>query len=274
MNVEVVSIPKGKDAADIARENPKELKVAVEKSKNAVEYLLEDSLRKNDINSASAKRKVSEIMVDIIGSIASAVEKNHWIRKIASALDTDESALTDEFKKANLKNRIGGAGMAAVNESEFSAKEKLEILYDELIALILVSREVWEEAVKLDMGDLKIKDSLLKLILQKGRETDFNFEKFIASLDSPEERKRAENIFFQRKYRLDLNNQLEEIEITDPKKELKNIVSSIKKEIKKKELDRIIKDLKLAEEDKNKEAINFLKQEFKKISQEAQELNS
>lgn len=274
MNVEVVNIPKGKDAADLAKENPEELKRAVGNSKNAMEYLLDDSLERFDKNKVEDKRKISELLVDIMGSIANAVEKSHWVKKIAEKLETTEDALTDTLKKANLKNRIGSLAKKENAEVDFSAREKKEVLMDELIALILVSKVAWEKAVSLDLGAQLPKDSLLSDIFLKGPEISFNFEKLTGVLTDQKERERAEKLFFAKKYRLDLNNNLEEINIIDGEEELKKIVLEIRKEAKKNELSRIIKDLKLAEDDKNKEAINFLRIEFKKISEEMKELPS
>jgi hypothetical protein len=142
---------------------------------------------------------------------------------------------------------------------------------DELIALILVCETIWERAASLDLGAQLPKDSLLNDILLSGPQIGFSFERLAGVLTDQKERERANKLFSQKKYRLDLNNNPEEIIIAEPEIEFKNIVREIKKEAKKSELSRIIKDLKLAEEDKNKEAINFLRIEFKKISEEINE---
>jgi DNA primase len=268
-NVEVVSIESGKDAADMARENPEELKSSVKNSKNAMEYLLEDSLQKYDKNDVSGKRKISELMVDMIGSVASAVEKSHWIKRIAEKLETTEAALTDALKKATLRNR---AGKERKEEAVFSARPKIDILFDELLGIILAYPDVWKEAVKgRQTRSFGPKDSLLKIVLESGESVGYNKEKLI-SLLAPAHIERAEDLYFQKKFRMGLNNELEEIIAENPQKEFESISAEIEKEIRKDQLEKIAIDLKAAEEKKDRPTINFLRSEFKRISDQSQKI--
>lgn len=270
VNVEVVKIPKGKDAADMARENPKELLEAVEKSKNSIEYLLEESVRKNDIKNAGGKRKVSETMVDIIGNIANAIEKSHWVKKIAEKLETTEAALTDALKKVNLKNRIEAIEK---KNDEFLPRPKIEILADELLGILLAYPDVWREAMsrKQEFASM-LKDSLLNLVLEKGESVDFNEEKLINILESAQ-KKRAGELYFQKKFQVGLNNELEELNITDPKLELEKIINEIRKEKNRSRLDSIAADLRAAEEKKDKEAVHFLQEKLKEVIEESQQFS-
>jgi len=270
MNVEVVSIPKGKDAADLAQENSEELKKSVDTSKNAMEYLLDDSLEKYNKDDVNDKRKISEILTDMLGSIANSVEKNHWIKKIAQKLETTEVALTDALKKVTLKNRVGNE-KSVREESVFADRPKIDILTDELLGIILAYPDVWREAKKeCEKHSFTPKDSLLKTVLEKGESVNFNQEKLISVLE-PAQLERAEELYFQKRFRLGLNNELEEIIIEKPREEFENILKSIKKETKRSQLDNIVADLKKAEEKKDKVAINFLRGELKRILEESQE---
>jgi len=272
MAVEVVTLPSGKDAADIARENPEQLVAAVEESAGIMEYFLQKLYAKFDRKKVEDKRKIADECLDIIASFENTVEKSHWIKKLAEGLDIAETALTDSLKKISLRSKVG-QGEAVEKEAEMtSPKTKIEILNEELIGLMLVSADVWKEAKKREEEILSFsKDSLLNMLLANSESVCFDFDKFITFLQAAPEKKRAEKIFFQKKYRIDLNNNLEEMTLVDPIGELEACLKELKKEKRKEDLTRLTIDLKQAEEKKDQEAIMFLRQEFNRISQEAPE---
>jgi len=113
-----------------------------------------------------------------------------------------------------------------------------------------------------------LENKLWELLLQKGEELDFSFEKLIQSLEDRELTAEAEKLFLEKKYRFDLNNNVEEIQLNDPLAEMEKHLKEIKKEIGKKELEKIEKDLKSAEASRDEEAIKFLRGEVNRISQE------
>lgn len=273
--IEVVTIPSGKDAADVARENPEELLKAVEESKSVMDYLLQKLYAKFDRTKAEDKKKITEECLDIIASFESAVEKSHWIKKLAEGLNVTESALTDSLKKISLISRIDRRDDGVQADEQPSPRSKTEVLDEELIGLMSVSSEVWKEAKKRE-GEIRSlsKDSLLNFMLEEAEELVFSFDRLVGSLDDEEERVRAERIFFQKKYQLDLNNNLEEIILDDPLGEMENCLLGMKKEKRKRDLVRLTTDLKTAEEKKDQEAIMFLRKEFDKISKELPGLNN
>jgi DNA primase len=235
-----------------------------------MEYLLEDSLEKYDKNDVNGKRKISELMVDMIGSVASAIEKNHWIRKIAERLETTEAALTDAMKKVTLKNRMGDGRK---EEAVFSVRAKIDILFDELLGLMLAYPDVWKEATgERRVYSLGPKDSLLKIVLERGESVGYSREKIIGLL-APAQLERAEELYFQKKFRMGLNNELEEIIAEKPREEFEGILIEIEKESKKAQLEKIAADLKSAEEKKDRATIDFLRSEFKRISEESQKIS-
>lgn len=273
VSVQVVSLPKGKDAAELARENPKELKKAVEHPLDVMEYFLTRTFQKYDKNKAEGKKKITEELLDIVSSFESAVEKSHWIKKIAEKLQIAETALTDALKKINLKSRIE-KNNSEVNVNSESLKNKSEILTEELIGLIFVSNIVWKKAASIaEKFAFWPKDRLLNLAIKKGEKSNFEFNSFIKEIsDDRELAAHAEKIFLQKKYRPDINGNLEEILIQNPLEELEVCLKEITKEAKKEELARLSADLKIAEEKKDEEAKKFLCREFDKISKELAEL--
>jgi DNA primase len=269
VNVKVVELPSGKDAADLAKNNPRALQDSVIKAKNAMEYLLDKSLARFDKKQVEGKRKIAEDLLEMLAFLNSELETGHWLKKIAEELETEESVLTDMLKKAKIGDRIKSTSDNNFTAENFSNQNKLEILIQDLLGLMLVYGSVWRNmAFRLKKKPLVLDNELWRVLLQEGEKLDFSFEKLIPSLENRELAAQAEKLFLEKKYRFDLNNNIEEIQLDDPLAEMEKHLEAIEKEIGKRELEKIEKDLKAAEASNDYEAVNFLREEVKRISQE------
>lgn len=274
MNVKVVELPSGKDAADLAKSDPEALKNSVEKAKNAMEYLLGKSLIRFDKKQVEGKKKIAEDLLEMMTFLSSELEKSHWIKKLAEELETEEIILTDMLKKAKIRDRIRPTSNGDFVAENFSVQNKLENLVQGLLGLMLVYSSVWRNVVfRQKKESLSLKNKLWEILLQKGEELNFDFEKFIQFLEDREIATEAEKLFLEKKYRFDLNNNIEEIQLNDPLAEMEKHFKEIKKEIGKRELEKIEKDLKSAEKNKDQDAVKFLRGEVNRISQEISQCN-
>ena len=264
--VSIVELPFGKDAADVAKNNPEKLREAIDKAKSAMQYLFDKAFSSYDKNTAEGKKKISEALLEVVRSLSSDVEKSHWVKKIAEGLDAPESALTDMLKKTKLVNRISVSKKNQADEKILNDdRQKIDILLEELTGLALISEEIWKELLeKKEDQACFFRFNLLEVMLKRGLEFDFKFDNLIGQVDR-ELKLRAEKLFFRKKFRLGLNNSLEEISPEEVSKELPEILVELKKEIKKIKLLQITKDLKLAENRKDAPALIFLRGEFEKV---------
>jgi len=266
LGVEVVTLPEGKDAADLAQKDPEKLKQAVENSVNALEYFFKKTLSKFDKKTAEGKKMIADEMLDMIGHLTSDIEVGHWLKKLGESLEIKENILTENLKKVKMQKRVSSDSQAPEELEAFYPKAKSEVLERDLLGLMLVYSSVWKEMTQ------KIKEgyifgTAIVLAVEKGIEADFDFDQFLKLLGDQNHIREMEKIFFEKKYRLGLNNVLEEIEIKEPLLEMKNCLKEIEKEKTKEELNKISKDLKKAEENKDFEAIKFLRSQFKEISE-------
>ncbi|MBU2028395.1 DNA primase, partial [Patescibacteria group bacterium] len=274
MNVKVVELPLGKDAADLAQNNPQALQDSVVKAKNAMEYLLGKSLARHDKKQVEGKKKIAEDLLEMMAFLSSELEKGHWIKKLAEELETAEAVLTDMQKKAKIRDRIKTPSNGNLATEDFYVQSKLEILTQGLLGLMLVYSSIWRNVIfRQKEKPLMLENELWKLLVQKGEERDFSFEKFIQFLESRELATEAEKLFLEKKYRFDLNGNIEEIQLNDPLAEMEKYLKEIKKELGKKDLEKIEKDLKAAEGSKDQAAIKFLREEVNRISQEISQNN-
>jgi len=204
----------------------------------------------------------------MIGRLANAVEQQHWVKKLAEAIEVSESMLTGMLKKATIKERINRDSDVSDSSDTFFSKKKIDILIKDLAGLMLIEANVWKEiSAKSEKVSKIIEDEIIGRLLQKGPEADYDFEKLIKIIPEPEIVAKLERIYFEHKYQVDLNNNLEEIIVTNPLEEMVKILKSIEEEAKKEKLQKITSDLKKAEEAGDKNAIIFLRSQFNNISE-------
>lgn len=264
--VEVVTLPEGKDAAELMQKSPEKLKEAVEKSVNALEYFFQKTLSKFDQKTAEGKKMIADEMLEMIGHLANEIEVSHWLKKIGETLEIRENILTDNLKKVKIQERFSSSSQVSSEMEVFYPKEKSEVLERDFLGLMLVEKSVWKNLAENFDKYKFLEGKAIKLAIEKGKEANFDFDVFLKILENQNLVSEMEKVFFEKKYRLGLDNVLEEIKIQEPLEEMKKCLQEIEKEKTKEELNRITRDLKKAEEMGDKEAIDFLKQQFKEIS--------
>jgi len=275
MDIQIINLPFGKDAADLAKDDPGKLKKTVDESLGIMEYFFQKAFQKFDKKKVEDKKKIAEELLDIIANLENAVEKSHWLKKLSEELETPQTALTDSLKKISLKNRVKKKETYNNQTEPINSADKIDVLTQELIGLMFISPKSWQEMVEeVKSGKVLLKDKLLNLMLEKGQKSNFDFDKFIIVLGEDQNlRSKAERLFFEKKYQLDLNNNLKEIIIEEPLKKFRDCFKKIQKEIQKDKLSQLTSDLKLAEKKKDQPAILFLRQEINKISKDLKKLS-
>lgn len=276
MNVKIVSISEGKDAADIVRDDPNLFLEAIKNALPAMDYFLKKNILENEKDEIEGRKKIINEMLDLIASITDEVEKDFWIKKIAEALDIREGILTERLKKSILEGRRGqmtSGSFVSEKQESFEEKSRIDILIEKLISLMLVFPEIWkkvsEEGNFVALGGQK---KILGTLLGKGQEAGFRFENLMNSEISSEEKKIFEGLFFSGKFHFGIDSKIEEVEEIDPEGERKKIEREIEIEIRKKALNRITKNMRVAKEKGDKEAENNLRLESQKVSKELAEL--
>ncbi len=97
-SVFIVSIPSGKDAAEMARENIDALRTAMDGALPALDYFLTNLLKRFDIRSAEGKRYIAEEFLILVRLVPRAIERAHWIRVLSERIGSSESILLDFLK--------------------------------------------------------------------------------------------------------------------------------------------------------------------------------
>lgn len=139
--VKMVTLPSGKDAADMAQEDSTLLAKSVEEATDAVAVFLEQLMRTHDGASAVGKQRIAEDFSSLLRSMQSHVMREHWIHLLAQKLGVSEASLRED-----LYRKIRPAGVPGGSLDHAAApKTRAEILREEYITLLLALPGKWQE---------------------------------------------------------------------------------------------------------------------------------
>ncbi len=266
INVSVITLAHGKDAAEIVQKNPKEFVESVEKSIPIMEYFFQQFFRKYDKNKIEEKKVIAAELLNIIRNFGNDIEKSHWIRKLSEKLEVGENILIDSLKK--VERRLKGNIREESKIEKSASKTRSEIIREKIIGLALASPEVWERFVADPESREYFADDLRFLeVFQKGPEAKYKFQDFISILGDKETKDFLQKIYFETKYSRG-EEEVEENDLSDAKDQMEYCFNELKKEIGKGRLNVLLGDIRKAEENKDEEGKILLINEFNKLSQE------
>lgn len=155
-----------KDPDECLRKDPDVFAKAIEEAKPATEYLLKSCSENFDLAAAEGKRKIIEELLPFFTQMKSAVELDVWLKQCASNLGISLSALYDELKRFQGKQKF--LGQAALKTSikpdlSFSPETDSFIRHQEyILGLLLTYPELTSIAFQLlapeDFDDIELQN--------------------------------------------------------------------------------------------------------------------
>ncbi len=100
--VKVVSVPFGKDPADVASKEPAAWQKAVDESRHVIDFYLR-TLSEKITDPRTLKNRVEKIVLPYVNFIDSEIDRSHWVGEIAKRLNMREEPIWEELKKLKVK---------------------------------------------------------------------------------------------------------------------------------------------------------------------------
>ena len=244
-NVKVITMPEGKDPADVISQNPQDWEEAVKSVKSILEFYFETTFSRFSSGTADGKREISKILLPVIKRIPNKIEQSHWLQELSKKISVREDVITEELKKINITN-LPNDFIIENMESKVpvSIKTRKELLEESIASL----------AIKSPKDTLcLIGDDCLSLFEPK-------IQTVLADLKNQTLPKDQE--FFNY---LSLKAEVEEGEI-DCEKEIKTCLKEISNLDTRKQLDGLSQDIKKAENEKDLDRVSSLIQKFKELT--------
>lgn len=140
MNASVIIPPHGKDPDELLRENPLLFKKALKNEVNIYDFILESATQNEDPQSVEGKKHILSRTLSYINDIDNEIVKEHYLKKLATLLDSSYEALVKEAGKT-IQPQIKEQPKKA------AAKSRMEMMEDHLLTLVLQSPNVKDSVI-------------------------------------------------------------------------------------------------------------------------------
>jgi DNA primase len=124
--VKILILPSGKDIADYVKEKPGQLNGLMTTIQLFADYFYEDLFRRFDKNILADKRKILAEFSVLISKIKSSVERDGYVRRLASDLNVPEVQIYDEMNVMKFsKNHPAKQALQEVKKIQYQPEELL-----------------------------------------------------------------------------------------------------------------------------------------------------
>ncbi|MDO8573942.1 MAG: DNA primase [Candidatus Daviesbacteria bacterium] len=268
LNLKVVQLIDGKDAAEVALKDPLVLQKAIEEAVPIYDYYLTSVAKRYDTKKGADLKKIGEELIPVWAKISDDLIRERYIQRLSAFLKTEEKILREaieKFRKMPESARLSPL-KTRTQDNVVSLRSRRELLEEYLIALFLhpptesnfipnfppetlFSAEKWRQIYVL---------LVLYLDSISFKSQAFNINEFVSGLP----RELLSEV--DRLYLVELDSRL--AEEAHWKKELNGVISELKKALIKASLERLSLEIKNAQEFDKMEIVESLNKRFRDLS--------
>lgn len=138
MNIKVMRLEGGKDAAEVIKIDPAILDIAIKNAEPIYDYYLQSVQSRYDLKKPSSLRLIGEELIPIWAKISDDLVRDRYIQRLANLIHSDENVLRASVEKA--KNGIIKNYTQVLHEKtepQLVSKSRRELLEEYLIILLL-----------------------------------------------------------------------------------------------------------------------------------------
>ncbi|MEI6842974.1 MAG: DNA primase [bacterium] len=169
MDLKVAQMPTGKDPADLAKENPDELRNILKNSKHIIDFYT-DSLLARGLSVRDLGKEIQKHVLPYVALIGSSIERSNFIKSIAQKTFIKEDALWEDLKK------VGEKETESIIKEITPSHSRIDSIERRLIGLIIWQKN--HSTPRIDALELKEKvgeiigDTMEKMIVDFEKEKD------------------------------------------------------------------------------------------------------
>lgn len=148
-DVKALSLPLGKDPADLVVANSVLWRETVAGAVDVVSYFLEKAQKRHDSRTLEGKRSIAGSVLPLVARLPREVDKAHWVTRVASALGVrEESVWQDVVREAKKQRAEAGSsysGSTAAEKQTLSSdngRTRLRLLEERMLGILLTHTAV------------------------------------------------------------------------------------------------------------------------------------
>lgn len=268
LNIKVIQLKGGKDAAEVAVKNPEIWQKAIEEAVPVYDYYLTSIAQRYNTSNPADLKKISAELIPVWSKITDDLVRERYIQRLSAFLKTDENILRQAVAKKRQEtsgNFTGILSKKPADDNVLPLKSRRELLEEYLMALLLhppkdVSfvpnfpetlflAEIWRQLYVL---------LVLYLDSISFKSRAFHINEFVSSL--PKEL----ILEVDRLYLIEIDNRLTEEQYW--KKEFEQVVAELKKALIKASLEKLALEIKNAQEFNKMDIVESLNKKARDLS--------
>lgn len=267
LEVSIIALPHGKDAADAAKENPESLRAAATHPVPVAQYFLDKLRAANDAKTPAGKRRIAEGFAPLLASMRNRIEHAHWRKELAETLGVEEKVLSDVLQSEILEKREiipkGEQQEPAQNRPAFVARSG--VLRDRIVGLLLLDgslmgKEPMDESVQVFLSD----DAFFGIVGGKNGE-----DEAFSLIEGEAQKRRAALLMFEAEKLFDGNEADGEFDRNERKMTVfRELLRDLAIELRRNERSEIARALEEARKSGDKSRERELMEQFREISRE------
>ncbi len=140
LNIKVIQLESGKDAAEVVRTDPGIWQKATADAIPIYDYYLSYVGKRYDTNNPADIKKIEEELIPVWSKITNDLVREHYIQRLAAFLRTDEKIIRNAVEKARKFSSQSYQGImqkSPAPDNIVSSRSRRELLEEYLIALLL-----------------------------------------------------------------------------------------------------------------------------------------
>ncbi len=222
LQINVLELPSGKDIAEFSLEHAAELVQLVSSAKSYGDYTYEKLIKTYGIDTIQAKRKILQEFYLFFTTLKSTIEKDHFVRKLATDLKLTEVQIYDEIKNFRLPQYHPARTHQAATETKVKKYGPDELLLGFLIEFARLG-VIYKDQIIEEFFEDGLK-AIYKAFFAyyNGQDPDYLVKDFIASLP-PDLAEKASFISFY------INEVYGEMAESAVEEEIKGLILSLKR---------------------------------------------
>ena len=170
-NIKVISVPEGKDPADLVKSDPKKWVEACRKAKYVVDYIFDSTFEKYNITNILDKKQATRELLVTIKKLPDPVERDHYLNLLATRVGVSVTAL--EAALAKVKSVVPKE-RKAVDQSAAADKPAAQTREEYTLSMLLIGPKYSEFFFnKLDLNDFQ-QENVRKLVVSIQKYCDEN----------------------------------------------------------------------------------------------------
>jgi len=134
MNLQVVTLPQGKDPDECLRNNPEDFAKAVASAPPMLEYYFQKISRGLNLETITDRRIVEEKMLIMLAAVNNHVERSYWLKRLNEEIGTDEKELREKLSQIKAPRSAETHPKTAARAATVSRPERLA---ERLLAVLL-----------------------------------------------------------------------------------------------------------------------------------------